>query len=248
MTDRRDTTTNTQTGMTTIGGQLVLGERLAHVRRIYRWFNLTIVHQGVWPLLLLLASAPEGKPQEIPMPWYLARVGAPAAAVLLALLYLRHLPRAADDPGPTAGSRETGRPALALQVKVGLAGLCVMLAAARLLAGPSGPAAKLILFGVADVLAFQVIHFEVVRRSYRDPAQGIGLAMLLFGLSWGLRDLLLTALGPTEASPMLALVTGTLLGLLVAAGSRALRAWPGGFWPAAAAQFLLIYLIIGFVG
>jgi hypothetical protein len=236
-----------KTGMTTIGGQLLLSDRLAHFRRIYRWFNLTIIHQGVWPLLLLLASAPVGKPQEIPMPWYLARVGAPATAALLALLYLRHQPQVSE--GATGGGSPVSgnRPALAVQVKVALLALPVMLAAARLLAGPTEPAAKLILFGIADVLAFQLIHFEVVRRSYRDPAQGIGLAVLLFGLSWGLRDLLLTALGPSAASPVLALVSGTLLGGLVAIGSRALRAWPGGFWVAAATQFLLVYLIVGFI-
>jgi hypothetical protein len=136
---------------------------------------------------------------------------------------------------------------MAVQVKFGLAALTLLLAAARILAGPAVPALKLILFGAADVLAFQVIHFEVVRRSYRDPVQGIGLAVVLFGLSWGLRDLLMTALGPSQASPALALLTGTVLGLAFAALSRMLRSWPGGFWPAAAAQLLIVYLIVGFI-
>ena len=245
MVTGRDETT-TKTGMTTVGGQLVLSDRREQFRRIYRWFNLTLIHQAVWPLLLVLASAPDGKPQEIPMPWYLARVGAPAAAALMAFLYLRHQPAVEEDSARHTTST-SGRPGLAVQVKVGLLVLPVLLAGARLAEGPADVAVKLILFGIADVLAFQLIHFEVVRRSYRDPAQGIGQAVLLFACSWGLRDLLLTALGPSEASPTLAFLSGALIGGVVAIVSRVLRTWPGGFWVAAAVQFTVIYLIIGFV-
>lgn len=241
---------HSKTAMTTIGGQLVLSDRLMQFRRIYRWFNLTLIHQGTWPLLLILTAAPTGKPGEIAMPWYLARAGAPAAAALFAYLYVRHLPQVAEvtDYGAVAPEVNGGRPGIAAQVKVALLGLTAMLIAGRLIAGPVGPSARLILFGAADVLAFQLIHFEVVRRSYRDQTQGIGLAVLLFGLSWGLRDMMLTLLGPTEASPALALLTGLILGLVVGAGSRVVRSWPGGFWSAAAAHFLLVYLVIGFVG
>jgi hypothetical protein len=245
MTDRQDEISAT-TGTATVGGQLVLSNRLAQFRRIYRWLNLTLVHQAIWPLLLLIASAPAGKPQEIPMPWYLARVGAPATAALLALLYLRRQPQV--DEGVIAPKEGvSGRPSVAMQVKVGLLVLPVLLTVARIAAGPADSAVKLILFGIADVLAFQLIHFEVVRRSYRDPAQGIGLAVLLFAISWGLRDLLLTALGPEEASPALAFVSGMLIGGVVAICSRVLRTWPGGFWVAVAVHFTVIYLIIGFI-
>jgi hypothetical protein len=229
-----------------VGGRVILGERLAQFRRIYRWFNLTLVHQAVWPLLLVITSAPAGKPQEIPMPWYLARVGAPAAAALLAFLICRHQPDV-NEGKVRLKPASSGPPGLATQVKVGLFALPVLLTVARIAAGPTDSAVKLILFGIADVLAFQLIHFEVVRRSYHDQAQGIGLAVLLFAVSWGLRDLLLTALGPEEASPALAFVSGMLIGGVVAICSRMLRVWPGGFWSAAATHYLVIYLIIGFI-
>ncbi|MCC6792196.1 MAG: hypothetical protein IT336_10935 [Thermomicrobiales bacterium] len=232
--------------MTTIGGQLVVGERLAQIRRVYRWFNLTLVHQGVWPLLLILTSAPPDKPGALPWYWFLARIGAPLVAILLSLLDLRHQAQV-EEGHHVPGAEANRRPGVAMQVKVGIYALAAMLIVARLAAGPVEPAARLILFGIADVVAFQIIHFEVVRRSYRDQTQGIGLAVLLFALSWGLRDLLLTALGPTEASPALALLTGSLLGGLFAALSRGLRAWLGGFWPAAAAQMIVVYLIVGFI-
>lgn len=246
----REPGADAKTGMTTIGGQLVVSDRLAQFRRLYRWLNLTLVHQAVWPLLLLLTAAPDREPGAIPAPWYWARLGGPAVAALLAFAYARHQPDV-DERFVMPGERPAGpagRPGLAGQMRVAVIGLTVMLAAARIASGPTVPAAKLILFGVADVLAYQLIHFEVVRRSFRDPAQGLGYAIALFGCSWALRDLLLTLLGPSQASPVLALLSGLVLGLLLGALSRVLRGWAGGFWVAAAAHLLIVYLIIGFTG
>src|SRR4051794_11932009 len=78
-----------QTAATTAGGQLILSPRLDRFRRLYRWLNLTLLHQAVYPLLIVLASAPAAKPGGILMPWYLAKIGCPALAALLAFLYLR---------------------------------------------------------------------------------------------------------------------------------------------------------------
>lgn len=246
MKDRRRPA-DTTTGMTTIGGQLVVTDRLAQFRRIYRWFNLTVLHQGIWPLLVVLAGAPDAKPGEVPMPWFLARAGAPAVAAMLALLYIRRLPVAVE-PILSETQAPAGRPGLAAQVKFGVFALCGMLIVARLAQGPLEPSTKLVVFGLADVAAFHLIHFGVVRRSYPDAQQGAGLAVLLFGLSWGFRDLLLTSLGPDSASPVFALLAGTVIGVVVALAAGALRSWPGGFWVAAATHLLVIYLIIGFSG
>lgn len=71
---------------------------------------------------------------------------------------------------------------------------------------------------------------------------------MLFGLSWGLRDMMLTLLGPDASIPGARVADRVRSGPMVAAVSRVLRSWPGGFWTAAAAQFLFVYLVIGFVG
>jgi hypothetical protein len=243
--------------MTTIGGQLVLSDRLAAFKRLYRWLNLTLVHQATWPLLLLLTTAPAVDPEQTPMPWYLSRVGAPAAAALLALLYLRQqpvgatlIPPARHPEGTRPASQERGRrgEALVQQARFVLLGLPMMVAAVRLIDGPAEPAAKLMLFGLADVAAYHLIHFGVVVRSYPDRAHGLWVATFLFALSWGIHDALLTGLGPSEASPPLALLGGFVIGLTIALLSRALRSWPGGALPAAAMHWLLIYLIFGFAG
>jgi hypothetical protein len=127
-----------------------------------------------------------------------------------------------------------------------LIGLPVMVAAVRLIAGPTESAAKLIAFGVADVAAFQLIHFGVMRRSYASDAQGIGVAIGFLALSWGVRDLMLAIAGSSDISPPLAFLAGGALGLLFAAISRALYAWPGGVLAASGAQLLVVYLIAGF--
>jgi hypothetical protein len=254
---RRPTTPGKpQAAMTTIGGQLVLSERLATFKRIYRWLNLTLVHQATWPLLLLLTAAPAVDPEQVPMPWSLARAGAPALAALFAFAYLRQAPegdRGTGGQGDRAVDRSLIVPLsplpparLAEQARFALLGLPLMVAAVRLVEGPWQPAAKLMAFGLADVAAYHLIHFGVVVRSYRDRAQGMAVATLLFAVSWGMHDALLTALGPSAASPALALLGGFVTGLAIALLSRALRRWPGGALPAAATHWLLIYLIFGF--
>jgi hypothetical protein len=286
------------------------GSRLASFRRLYRWLNLTLVHQGLWPLLILFLDAPLVRPAVAPWPWTLAATGGPTLAALAAFLYLaqRRPPvsalgdrvavrspagatgtqQAASDPIVASvpstvagrarlrrhpfGSRRLGRdvegvrrarfgmdaPAqsgsaslaavLQGQARVLLFGVTFVLAAVRLVSGPSLPIGGYFLFGVADVVAFQVIHFGVVAGSFTEEDQGQAAAVLLFVLSWGLRDLFLAGVGVGNADLGLAFGGGLAVGLGVGLLSRLLRRWPGGFWTAAAGHWLLIYLILGFAG
>ena len=118
-------------------GRLILGERLIAFKRLYRWLNLTLVHQAVWPLLLLLTTAPAGEPQHTQMSWYLARAGAPAAAAILALFYLWE--RAGSLFARNLPPAETGHFDLRTQARFLLLGLPVMLTAVRLIDGPFEP-------------------------------------------------------------------------------------------------------------
>jgi len=224
----------------------LLPPRLAGFRRLYRWLNLTLVHQGLWPLLLVLTAAPATPPAATPLHWYPARIAGPALAALLAAVYLLQKP-ATSAPSPPDRIDPSGRLAsLRLQAGQALAGITLTLVIARLLVGPPEPVAKLLAFGVADVLAFQLIHFGVVARSWPDPASGAAAAVGLFACSWGLRDLVLAAAGGAPADLALAFVGGAVVGLAVGLLSWLLRRWPGGFWPAAAAHFTLVYLVAGF--
>ncbi|MER3439394.1 MAG: hypothetical protein C4346_18385 [Chloroflexota bacterium] len=228
----------------------MLSERLAAFRRLYRWLNLTLIHQGIWPLLLAAGLVPAARVEETPTLWYLARLGAPLVAALLAWLYIRQPPpgdrQIPPEPHPAGSGLRRQPSGLMTQLRLLLIGAPLMVAAARLIEGPAAPVAKLIAFGLADVAAYHLIHFGVVVRSYRDLRQGPNVATALFAVSWGLRDVAMVALGPGEASLVLAFVSGCALGLLVALLARALRRWPGGALPAAATHWLLVYLIVPF--
>ena len=238
---------NPQTATTTPGGQLILSPKLANFRRLYRWLNLTLLHQAAYPLLFLLATAPSGKPDEIPMPWYLARLGAPLAATSVALLYLRQPVPGAEKRAPLGSIAGLSQPALALQLRFLVVGLAVMLSGARLLAAHDASAVKLTLFGLADAAAFQSIHFGVVRRSFQDDHGGLSHAVILFAASWGLRDLMLAAAFSSSSSLTAAFFFGCVTGAIVALISRRLYRWPGGRFTPTLVQFILISLVIGFI-
>jgi hypothetical protein len=232
------------------------GSRFASFRRLYRWLNLTLVHQGVWPLLIVLMGAPLVRPPAAQFPWQLAATGAPALAAIAAALYLTQRPgglAAANGPGVAARtdvSLDTASvPAMLRgQVTLLLFGVTLVLAVARLLIGPVLPTGSYLLFGVADVLAFQLIHFGVVAGSFEEADLGQAAAILLFSLSWGLRELFLAGVGVGNAEIGLAFGGGLAVGLVLALISRGLRRWPGGFWAGAAGHWLLVYLVFGFIG
>ena len=65
------------------------GRSLQFLKKIYRWFNLTIVQHAVWPLLVAVFAAPQVAVENTPWNWYVGRVAGPLLATLLALAYIR---------------------------------------------------------------------------------------------------------------------------------------------------------------
>ena len=221
---------------------VVLSERLETFKRLYRWLNLTLIQQAVWPLLVLLAGAPADPVEGTPLSWYLARLAAPVAAAILAFVYLRQRP-----PGTAAPTAPDGvRGALVSQARFALLTLPLMVVVARVAVGPEVPAVKLAVYGLADVAAFHLINFGVVPRSYPRADQGWMAGVLLFGLSWALRETLLVGVGVAGGSMAIAFAGGLVAGLIVAAVCLGLRDRLGAL-PAAAAHWLVVYLILGFV-
>jgi hypothetical protein len=231
---------------------LAPSSRIVNFKRLYRWLNLTLIQQASWPLLILLAGAPTGPPATTPWPWYLARLGGPTLAALLASIYLVQRPAPALTSlavatGEVAEAKRSSGQSARARARFALVGIALMLAGARLAVGPSEPVAKLLVFGVADVLAFQLIHFGVVARSFVHEETAQAAAVGLFALSWGGRDLVLAGVGGGVELP-LTLASGLVVGLAVALMSRVVRRWPGGFWAAAAAHWFVVYLVLSFVG
>jgi hypothetical protein len=223
-------------------------EALSAFRRAYRWLNLTLVHHGVWPLLVVVFGAPAVPIAITPLPWYWARLGAPALATLLGLAYLAQRPQGlpSDMALRTAESTSERDRRLREQATILVVGVTAAVGLLRLLQGPFVPVLKLEAFGLADVAAYQAINFGVAGRA--APAGfGPALPVALFGLSWGLRDLFLAAASPAAESLSLTFVSGGAIGLIFGVISFVLRRWPGGYLTATMLQFLVVYLVLGFL-
>jgi hypothetical protein len=224
-------------------------EGLSAFRRAYRWLNLTLVQHGVWPLVVVVLGAPAVPIALTPLPWYWVRLAAPLLATLLALAYLAQRPQGltSDRAVRTAEATSERDRRLREQATILIVGVAIAVAMLRLLQGPFIPVLKLEAFGLADAAAYQAINFGVAGRSVSAGASQM-LPIALFGLSWGLRDLFLTASSPAAESLALSFAGGAALGLIFGAVSFGLRRWPGGYLAATALQFLLVYLVLGFLG
>jgi len=223
-------------------------EGLSTFRRAYRWLNLTLVQHGVWPLLVVVFGAPALPVALTPLPWYWARLAAPVLATLLALAYLAQRPQGlpSDRAQRTAEATSERDRRLREQATILIVGVTSAVAVLRVVAGPFIPLLKLEAFGVADTAAFQAINFGVVGLAVSAGA-GQMLPIALFGLSWGLRDLFLAAASPAAESLVLSFAGGGAVGLVLGAVSFGLRRWPGGYFAATALQFLIVYLVLGFL-
>ena len=223
-------------------------EGLSAFRRAYRWLNLTLVQHGVWPLVVVILGAPALPIALTPLPWFWVRLAAPLLATLLALAYLAQRPQGltSDMAVRTAeATRERDR-RLREQATILIVGVATAVAILRMLQGPLIPVLKLEAFGLADAAAYQAINFGVAGRSVPAGASQV-LPIALFGLSWGLRDLFLTAASAATESLTLSFAGGAALGLVFGAVSFGLRRWPGGYLAATALQFLVVYLVLGFL-
>ncbi len=223
-------------------------EGLSAFRRAYRWLNLTLVQHGIWPLLVVVFGAPAVPVALTPLPWYWARLAAPALAALLALAYLAQRPEGlpSDMALRTAEAGGERDRRLREQVTILIVGVTAAVALLRLVQGPFVPVVKLEVFGIAEVAAYQAINFGVAGRS-ASGGWGGALPIALFGLSWGMRDLFLAAASPLPESLVLSFASGGALGLMFGAVSFALRRWPGGYLSATALQFLIVFLVLGFL-
>lgn len=220
------------------------GDRLGRVRRALRWLNLTLIQQGIWPLLIVVAGAPAVPVAATPWDWWVLRAGAPALAALLAAIYLLQQP--SGGPRWTAADDERGD-RLRQQARILLVGVAVAVALLRLIVGPAEAVAKLIAFGATDVAAFHLIHFGVVARAIAAPEAARLTAIALFGVSWGVRELLVAAVDRDPALLPVVFAGGLAVGSAVATVSWLLRRWPGGWLPAMAAHWLVVYLIGAFI-
>lgn len=204
------------------------------LRRLTRWFNLTLVQQAIWPVIVLLSGSVMQRPGASSAGDVLGMMLGPLVAALLALHLTRS--RGAELPSPAIDTP------VAVQVRMILIGLPAMVFAARMVTGSPDEVVKVTAVGLANVAAYHAIHFGVVRTSFGPRF----VPPLLFGISWAIHQVADALARDTGGSYVLHALGGFTVGAVVALGTMALHRWPGGRWTAPAAHLLVIYLIFGF--
>lgn len=230
-----------------IFGRALQGGGLQFLRRISRWFNLSVIQHAVWPVLVALVAAPQVAVATTPWDWYLGRIGGPLLAFVLALGYMRRAVGRGIERTALPFVRVPVAPGgLAQQARSLLIGVPVMVLIARLVSGPADEVLKVALLGLATAAAYHAINFWIVPLGFPAGARGLDIGTVLFGVSWGLGDLLRVGTSSEGGSLTLALLAGFVAGVLVALVCRGVRRWPGGTLPAPMTQWLVITLILGF--
>ncbi|MCA9860519.1 MAG: hypothetical protein KC438_12390 [Thermomicrobiales bacterium] len=232
-----------------IFGRALQGGSLQFLRKIYRWFNLSVIQHAIWPVLVAVFAAPQVSVADTPWDWYLGRVAGPLLAFVLALGYIRRaVGRGIETTSlPSVHVPETpGR--VAQQARYLLLGLPVMVLIVRAIAGPIDEVLRVALLGLCTATAYHAINFWIVPLGFPDGYRGVDLGTILFAVSWGLGDVLRVGASSEGGNLLIAFLAGFTAGLLVALACRGLRRWPGGTWTAPMTQWLVITLILGFVG
>lgn len=204
------------------------------LRRVTRWFNLTVLHQVLWPVLVILSGATMPEIADASAGDVAGMILSPLAASVVALVYLRG--KVWQMPSPAVTS------AVAEQARLVALGLPAMILVGRLIAGDSGATLRIAAVGVVSVAAYHLIHFGVVCVIFEHPA----VPVVLFGLSWAIHDLATTLARDAAGSYVFRAIGGFSAGVLVAIASVAVHRWPGGRLTAPALHWLAVYLIFGF--
>lgn len=215
-------------------GQPRRPRRTVRFRALLRWLNLTVLQHATWPAIVLLTGAGYSPTAQLSWTDIAIRLIGPLAAALVAATQLRGVGLWPADPvsGVIAG-----------QARLLILGVTAMLAVVRVVAGPAEAAIKVIAVGAADVAAFHLVTFGVVGMLF--PGRR-GLLIVLFALSWGLREVVLGLVRTDATFPLFDLIGGLTVGALVGLVSLLLLRWPGGRLTAPAAHLLIVYLIAGF--
>lgn len=206
------------------------------LRRITRWFNLTVIHQLIWPVIVILSGSTLPGYAEASGADVLGMIVGPLAASIVAIVYLRrHVWQIPSTPVKSA---------VAEQARLVALGLPAMVLVGRLIAGDIETTLTIAVVGASSVAAYHLIHFGVVRSIFASPM----LPVLLFGASWAIHGIATALAQDSEASYLLTAIGGFTAGLLVALGTTVIHRWPGGRLTAPALHWLVVYLIISFTG
>ena len=204
------------------------------LRRVTTWFNLTALHQALWPAVVLTTGSVLHETGVSDWGDVAGLMAGPVLAIIFSLIYVRNgLDRI---PAPAKQGK------LAENVRFGLIALPFMVWGARLLGSERESSAKIALVGLVSVAAYHLIHFGIVPLLFQRRA----VIVVLFGLSWAIHQVAESLARDSGDPLMLGALGGFSAGVLVALAAMAIHRWPGGRLTAPAVHWLVIYLILGF--
>ena len=222
--------------------------RNAILRTLYAWLNLTLLLSFTWPALVVFFEAPLSSVPNTPVDWYLLRLTAPAAVLIIGarLWWTSGAPVYVASPARLAGLRELGPLWTQLQFFVLL--LSLVLTAVLFASDPTS-ALKASLFGLVEAAAIQVVISGYVKTTLESlgaqPSRAFWICAVLFGVVFALRGGLAAAIQPDSIASVVfaAGAAGFVAGLALGVIFLYLRDRTASLFPAIVLNWLVVALI-----
>ncbi len=213
---------------------------------LFNWLNLSLLLAFGWPALVFVFDAPSGSVEHTPTDWFLMRLGVVLVGAGVTFLLWRLSPAPMRVASPQAVVELFGKGMFWTQVTLFLAGVSLFLAVLLLMAD-SGPATKLVVYGLVETVAVQALLSGYMKSALEvlfEPRQALLYVLGLFAAFFGLRSFAfaVTAAGGGE-NTVLALLAGGLLGVVAGAVSLCLRDRSGSLLPVILLHWTLFYLV-----
>lgn len=228
-------------------------ERNAILRTLYAWFNLTLLLSFAWPALVVFFEAPLSSVANTPFDWYLLRVAAPVAVLIIGfrLWWASGVPLYVARPERIAELRSAGT--ILIQLFAFILLLAIALSIALLISDPSA-ALKVLIFGLIEAAAVQVVISGYVKTTLEameaQASRVFWISVALFGVVFALRGGLAAAVQPDSVPSVVtgASVAGGLAGIGLGIAFVYLRDRTGSLLPGIILQWLIIALVPAIVG
>lgn len=213
---------------------------------LFSWVNLSLLIAFGWPALVVFAGAPVVSVENAPTDWFVVRLGIVAlgAGVTLLLWKLSPVTVRVATPGAAAGIFRKGM--FWTQAVLFLAGVSLLISA-LLFQADTGPASRVIVFGLVEAIAIQALLSGYMKSALDvlfTSRQSFLYTLGLFAAFFGLRSFAfaVTAAGGGE-NTLLALLAGALLGAVFGAVSLLLRDRSGSLLPGVLLHWIVFHLI-----
>ncbi len=228
-------------------------ERNAILRTLYGWLNLTLLLSFAWPALVVFFEAPLLNVANTPLDWFLLRIGAPATVLIVSarLWWASGVPGHVANPARVGDFRSLGP--IWIQILAFIILLSLALSAVLLIDNPSH-AAKVLLFGLVEAAAIQVVLPGYVKTSLEtvggDPSRVFWICVFLYGITFALRGGLAAAIRPDSIPSVVAgaSVGGLIAGLILGFAFVYLRDRTASLLPGIVLQCLVVALVPTVVG